>query len=183
MKPRNLLLISGSSLLISTLVVNPVQADITITSTSLTISASCIPGALSISAPGAVVFSIVNASSTATTVSSIASATMGTVSVDDDRCDAPGTAWTASAIATALTPPAGPTIAASLIGYSSGLIGTTGTVATVAVDQINLTGVVPVVTAIATGSNTAWWTPTITVTVPVGQAVGTYIGSITQSVA
>jgi hypothetical protein len=63
------------------------------------------------------------------------------------------------------------------------LIGTTGTVATVAVDQINLTGVVPVVTAIATGSNTAWWTPTITVTVPVGQAVGTYIGFITQSVA
>jgi len=181
MPVRNVVLFSIASLIIPSIAVNMAHADIT--TTSLTISASCVPGPLSISVPGALVFSAVSAPSMATTVSSISTATMGTVLVTDARCDAPGTAWTASAIATALTPPAGPTIAASLIGYTSGVIGKTGTVAAVAVDQINLTGVVPVVTAVVTGSNTAWWTPTITVTVPSGQAVGTYTGSITQSVA
>ncbi len=181
MPVRIVVLISITSLFIPNIVADLAHAEIT--STSLTISASCVPGPLSISVPGALVFPTVNAPSMVTTGSSISTATMGTVLVTDARCDAPNTAWTASAIATALTPTADPTIAASLIGYTSGSIAVTGTVACVAVDQINLTGVVPVVRAVATGSNTAWWTPTITVTVPSGQAVGTYTGSITQSVA
>ena len=110
MPVRIVVLISITSLLIPNLVADLAHAEIT--STSLTISASCVPGPLSISVPGTIVFPTVNAPSMVTTASSISTATMGTVLVTDARCDAPNTAWTASAIATALTPTAGPTIAA-----------------------------------------------------------------------
>ena len=110
MPVRIVVLISITSLLIPNLVADLAHAEIT--STSLTISASSVPGPLSISVPGTIVFPTVNAPSMVTTASSISMATMGTVLVTDARCDAPNTAWTASAIATALTPTAGPTIAA-----------------------------------------------------------------------
>ena len=109
---------------------------------------------------------------------------MTTVTVTDQRGAGPDAAWTASAIATALTPPSGPTIAASAIGYTSGTLAVTGTVTPTENDQINLTGEVAVVSALrVSGDNTVSWTPTITVKIPTGLAHGTYTGYITQSVA
>ncbi|MFT7475197.1 MAG: hypothetical protein ACI81L_002134, partial [Verrucomicrobiales bacterium] len=47
---------------------------------------------------------------------------LGVVQVDDARSAAAGTGWVATGISTAFTPPAGPTIAASNVGYSVGPI-------------------------------------------------------------
>ena len=59
MPVRIVVLISITSLLIPNLVADLAHAEIT--STSLTISASCVPGPLSISVPGTIVFPTVNA--------------------------------------------------------------------------------------------------------------------------
>jgi len=107
---------------------------------------------------------------------------IGTVIVSDTRGG--GLGWTTSAIATALTPASGPTIAASAIGYKSGIITTVGSATLVETDQTNLTGQVTVVTAsLPTGTYSATWTPWVSVVIPTGLAAGTYTGSITHSVA
>jgi hypothetical protein len=133
-------------------------------------------GGLSISAPASIVFGNVGSPSIATML-------MGAVTVTDLRGVASGGTWVTSAIATALTPSTGPVIPATAIGYTSGAITKSGTITAVENDQTDLTGVVAVVTAsVITGTNTASWTPTITVTVPAGLANGDYTGSVTQSV-
>ena len=107
---------------------------------------------------------------------------LGTVQVLDER-GVVGGGWVMSAISTALTPFAGPTIAASLIGYTAGVITKVGTATYTANDPADLTGVVPVVTATGiTGDNSATWNPTINVAVPGGMAAGVYTGTITHSV-
>jgi len=107
---------------------------------------------------------------------------LGQVQVNDARNAAAGSGWIASAISTAFTPPAGPTLAASLVGYTAGTIVKTGTATYTANDPAALTGVSAVVTATAiTGSNSATWNPTITVTVPGGTVSAVYSGTITHS--
>ena len=112
----------------------------------------------------------------------IISGPLGQVQVSDARSAAAGSGWVASVIATAFTPPAGPTIAASAVGYSAGAITKVGTATYTANDPTNLTGAVPAVTATGiTGDNSATWNPTINVLVPGGMAAGVYSATITHS--
>jgi hypothetical protein len=107
---------------------------------------------------------------------------LGQVQVTDARSAAAGSGWVASAISTAFTPPAGPTIAASAVSYTAGVITKTGTATFTANDPGDLTGVSAAVTATGiTGDNSATWNPTITVTVPGGKAAGVYTATITHS--
>jgi hypothetical protein len=111
------------------------------------------------------------------------SASLGQVQVTDARSAVAGSGWIASVISTALTPSAGPTIGAELIGYTAGTITKVGTATYAANDPLNLTGVSPAVTATGiTGDNSATWNPTINVAVPGSTAAGTYTGTITHSV-
>jgi hypothetical protein len=109
---------------------------------------------------------------------------LGQVQVTDAR-DAPaGSGWTATAISTAFTQTAGPSIGAASVGYTAGTISTVGTATYTANDPANLTGVSAVVTATAiTGDNTATWNPTIHVAVGANMAAGVYRGTITHSVS
>ncbi len=108
---------------------------------------------------------------------------LGVVQVDDARSAVAGSGWVATAISTAFTPPAGPTIAASAVGYTAGTITKVGTATFTANDPTDLTGVVAVVTATGiTGDNSATWNPTINVAVPGGMAAAVYSGTITHSV-
>jgi hypothetical protein len=108
---------------------------------------------------------------------------LGSVQVNDARDAAAGSGWVASVISTAFTPPSGPAIPASAVGYTVGPITQVGTATYTPDDPGNLTGVVPAVTATGiTGDNSASWTPTISVTVPGGMAPGVYSGTITHSV-
>jgi hypothetical protein len=108
---------------------------------------------------------------------------LGEVQVLDARSAIAGSGWVASAISTAFTPPAGPAIAASAVGYSAGVITKVGTATFTANDPSALTGVTAVVTATGiTGDNSATWNPTITIAVPGGMAAGIYSATITHSV-
>jgi hypothetical protein len=108
---------------------------------------------------------------------------LGQVQVDDARGAAAGSGWVASVIATAFTPPAGPAIAASAVGYTAGTITKVGTATYTANAPGNLTGVAPAVTATGiTGDNSATWNPTISVAVPGGMAAGVYSATVTHSV-
>jgi hypothetical protein len=108
---------------------------------------------------------------------------LGQVQVNDARSAAAGSGWVASVISTAFTPPSGPTIAASAVGYTAGAITKTGTATYVANDPGDLTGASPAVTASGiTGDNSATWNPTINVAVPGGTIAGVYSATITHSV-
>jgi hypothetical protein len=105
------------------------------------------------------------------------------VQVSDARSAPAGSGWVASAISTAFTPPAGPAIAASFVGYTAGAITQVGTATYTANDPADLTGVSPVLTATGiTGDNSATWNPMIHVTVAGGMAAGVYSATITHSV-
>lgn len=111
------------------------------------------------------------------------SGTLGQVQVNDARGAVAGSGWVASAISTAFTPPAGPAIPASDVGYTAGVITKVGTATYTADNPANLTAVAPAVTATGiTGDNSATWTPTISVTVPGGMAAAVYSATITHSV-
>jgi hypothetical protein len=138
-------------------------------------------GALEISVPAGPVSlgSIVN-----TVEGGTVGGQLGVVQVSDARSAAAGSGWVASSISTAFTPPAGPAIAASAVGYTAGSITKVGTATYTANDPADLTGVIAVVTATGiTGDNSASWNPTITVTVPGGMAAGEYSATITHSVS
>lgn len=108
---------------------------------------------------------------------------LGEVQVSDARNAAAGSGWVASVISTAFTPAAGPTIAASAIGYEVGAITKVGTATYTANNPSDLTAVSPAVTATGiTGNNSATWNPTIVVTIPGGMAIGVYTATITHSV-
>jgi len=108
---------------------------------------------------------------------------LGQVQVSDARSAPAGSGWVASAISTAFTPPAGPAIAASFVGYTAGAITQVGTATYTANDPADLTGVSPVVTATGiTGDNSATWNPMINVSVAGGMAAGVYSATITHSV-
>jgi hypothetical protein len=137
-------------------------------------------GVLSITAPSA---SVSLGTRTNTVGGGTISGALGPVQVTDARSAAAGSGWIASVISTALTPTAGPTIGANLIGYTTGTITKVGTATYTANDPPDLTGVSAAVTATAiTGDNSATWNPTINVAVPGATAAGTYTGTITHSV-
>jgi hypothetical protein len=135
-------------------------------------------GVLAISVPSA----SVDLGTAANTVGGTSiTSSLGIVAVSDARSGVLG--WVASVISTAFTPTAGPTIAASFVGYSVGTITKVGTATDTVTNQTNLTGVVPVVTATAvSGDNSASWNPTISVAVAQGTLAGVYTATITHSV-
>ena len=136
-------------------------------------------GALEISAPATAELG----SATAVAAGQVFSAQIGQLVVTDNRAAAAGAGWVASAISTALTPTAGPAIAANLIDYTASTITTTGTVTTADNDPSGIVGVSPVVTATAiTGSNTARWNPTLNIHIAGSFVAGVYTGTITHSV-
>jgi hypothetical protein len=144
----------------------PTTATVTITAGALTITVPADAGSLG---------------SAANTVDgSTISGSLGEVQITDARTGVAG--WVASAISTAFTPPSGPAIAASNVGYTAGTITKVGTATYTANDPANLTGVSPVVTATAvTGDNSATWNPTINVFAAGGTIAGTYSATITHS--
>ena len=117
----------------------------------------------------------------ASTTSSTISGSLGVVTVTDQRGGT--TTWTASAISTAFTPPAGPADPASNVSYGAGTITVSPTVVATAIGATDLTGVSTVVTGASTGISTASWNPTISVVVPANYAPGVYSATITHSVA
>ncbi|MET1036856.1 MAG: hypothetical protein ABW075_01195 [Aeromicrobium sp.] len=138
-------------------------------------------GGLSISAPG-------EAGNLGTQSNSVGplviSGQLGQVQVTDSRGAPAGSGWTATAISTAFTQTAGPSIGAAAVGYVTGPITKVGTATYVANDPANLTGVSAVVTATAiTGNNSATWNPTIRVAVGANMPAGVYLGTITHSVS
>jgi hypothetical protein len=138
-------------------------------------------GSLSITVPAA-------AGNLGTAINSVGgevvTGSLGIVQVSDARSAAAGSGWVASVISTAFTPPAGPAIAASAVGYTAGTITKTGTATYTANDPPDLTGVSPAITATGiTGDNSATWNPTISVTVAGGTLAGVYSATITHSVA
>jgi hypothetical protein len=135
-------------------------------------------GALSISAPTA---GVSLGSQLASTTSSTISGSLGVVTVTDQSGGT--TTWTASAISTAFTPPAGPADPASNVSYGAGTITVSPTVVATAIGATDLTGVSTVVTGASTGISTASWNPTISVVVPANYAPGVYSATITHSVA
>lgn len=134
-------------------------------------------GALSISAPTGTVSL---GSQTAKTSDSTITGPLGVVTVSDQRGGS--TAWTASVISTAFTPPAGPADPASNVSYGAGTITASALVTPRAVNPSNLTGVQTVVTATSTGISEASWNPSISVLVPANFAPGVYSATITHSV-
>jgi hypothetical protein len=155
----------------------PASADTTGGSTA---TVTIVGGVLSITVP-------TDAGNLGTRANSVGGGTisgpLGPVQVSDARSAAAGSGWVASVISTAFTPPAGPTIAASAVGYTAGTITKVGTATYTANDPGNLTGVAPAVTATGiTGDNSATWNPTIDVAVPGGMAAGVYSATITHSV-
>jgi hypothetical protein len=109
------------------------------------------------------------------------SGSLGVVTVSDQRGGT--TTWTASVIATAFTPTAGPADPASNASYAAGTITVSTAVVATAVNASDLTGVSTVVTGASTGVSTASWDPTISVIVPANFAPGVYVATITSSVA
>ena len=113
----------------------------------------------------------------------IISGPLGQVQVSDARSAAAGSGWVASVISTAFTPPSGPAIPASAVGYTTGVVVKVGTATYTSNDPSNLTGVSPALTATGiTGDNSATWTPTIHIDVPGGMAANVYSAVITHSV-
>ena len=156
----------------------PAAADQSAVSTA---SVTLEGGGLSITAPA-------DAGNLATKSNQVGATTvsgkLGQVQVTDLRSAPQGSGWTATAISTAFTPPAGPAIGAGSVGYTAGEIAKTGTATYTANDPVTLTGVSPVVTATAiTGDNTATWNPTINVAITAGMAAGVYSATITHSVS
>jgi hypothetical protein len=118
-----------------------------------------------------------------TVADGVISGPLGVVQVNDARSAAAGSGWVMSVISTAFTPPAGPAIPASAVGYSAGVVTKVGTATYAANNPSNMTGVAPAVTATGiTGDNSATWNPTINVAVPGGMAANIYSAIITHSV-
>jgi hypothetical protein len=146
-----------------------------------TVTVTLTGGALSITVPA-------TGGSLGTSANTVAGETisgqLGQVQVSDARSAAAGSGWVASVISTAFTPPAGPTIAASTVSYSVGVITQVGTATYTPNDPANLAGISAALTATGiTGDNSATWNPTIHVAVPGGMAAAVYSATITHSVA
>lgn len=176
MKRRGMLVVAASALL-AIGVTLPASAQTT-GGTPATVSVT--GGALTISVPSA----SANLGSRVNTVGGgTISGQLGQVQVSDARSAAAGSGWVVSVIAGAFTPPAGPAIAASAVGYTAGPITKVGTATYTANDPASLVGVAAAVTATGiTGDNSATWNPTINVAVPGGMAAADYLATITHSV-
>ena len=158
-------------------IASPVSAATSgITSATITVQG----GSLSITVPSGAV----NLGTQIDTVNGgTVSGPLGQVQVSDARGAVAGSGWVATVISSAFTPPSGPAIPASEVGYTAGAIVQIGTATYTANNPGNLTAVVAAVTATGiTGNNSATWNPTISVAVAGGTLAGVYSATITHSV-
>ncbi len=108
---------------------------------------------------------------------------LGQVQVTDARTAPAGSGWVVSVISTAFTPVTGSPIPASAVSYTAGTIVKVGTATYTANNPVNLTVLVPAVTATGvTGDNSATWNPIVHVAIPGGTVAGVYSATITHSV-
>ncbi|MGV9242117.1 hypothetical protein [Streptomyces sp. NPDC003710] len=110
---------------------------------------------------------------------------LGNVTVSDQRGGTTG--WTATAQAVDFTGPNNTTISVSAPGSSTYHAPQANVIGTATVTAHDLSpmyppGPVQVATGV-TGTNSATWNPTITITVPANSLAGTYNSTITHSVA
>jgi hypothetical protein len=133
-------------------------------------------GTLAISAPtGTVSLGTATASAEAQTIGG----SLGPVTVTDGRGAILG--WTATAVSTAFTGGSG--LPASAISYVPGAVTKTGISLVASASPTDLTTAKTVETATAViGANSAQWSPTITVAVPVSAQTGLYTATMTHSV-
>src|SRR5687768_3676754 len=162
MRTRHLLLATAAGMLALGMALP--SSALAATSAAITVTG----GNLSITMPETQPLNPVNLGTRVNTVlGGTISGLLGQVQVNDARSAAAGSGWVASVISTAFTPPAGPAIAASAVGYTAGAITKVGTATYAANNPPDLTGVAPAVTATGiTGDNSATWNPTINVAVP-----------------
>ncbi len=136
-------------------------------------------GSIAISAPT----STQDLGTAAITPGSTASAQFdGPVQVTDNRGELVAS-WTATVSSTDFTGASdGETIAKAQANYASGTV--TSSAGLVVTPTIGATMAVnSTLVGAGTGSNTASWTPTVGITVPVGAVADTYTGTITHSLA
>jgi hypothetical protein len=133
-------------------------------------------GTLAISAPsGTVSLGTATASADAQTIGGA----LGPVTVTDGRGAILG--WTTTAISTAFTGGSG--LPASAVSYVPGTVTKTGISLLASASPTDLTTAKTVQTATAVvGANSAAWSPTITVAVPVSAQTGLYTATMTHSV-
>lgn len=122
--------------------------------------------------------------STSTATDGVVSGQLGEVVVTDKRNAPVGSGWVASVVSTAFSSRTGPSIPASRVGYSPGVIDKVGSATYAAHDLKSLKQAgIAVSASDVTGNNTATWTPTIHVHLPKGLPAGVYSGTITHSVS
>lgn len=135
-------------------------------------------GALTISAPS----TVQNLGTAGTSPGSQTSAAFDApVTVTDNRGEL-AAAWLATVSATDFTGiTEGETISAAQANYASGAVtASTGLVVTPSISPTM--AVDSTLAGVGLGSNTASWTPTVGVTVPIGAVADTYEGTVTHSV-
>lgn len=142
-------------------------------------------GGLSLNAPASVALS--GGGSTLSLAAGSISGTMGTVTVTDARGGLGVSGWTVSVSGTDFTTTdnGGGTIAKSAATVSPGVpVPVSGVPVLVpAVAPVSLTGGTLLTATSALGSNSATYTPTVSVTVPSTAKPGAYTGTVTQTVA
>lgn len=171
---RNIAATAAVGSLLLAVGLTPASAADTTTTFSLT------SGALSVTAPTSAGLGSADLASTSLAGS------LGTVSVDDQRGEAladwsvavSGGTFTTGGATTSETVPA------TALAYDPGVVSgslTTLPVGT-AVSDLSVTKTVVTLTD-GVGSNTANWSPTVTVTIPDGIVAGSYSGTITHSIS
>jgi hypothetical protein len=142
-----------------------------------TVTFSVADGGLSISAPTLAALGTVSADAASVTGS------LGTVTVNDQRGEM-AAVWTVTVSASAFTTGGGSaaeTIPAGSVTYTPGPRTAGNAVIVPTPGLLNLP--LPVVTATASGNNTASWQPTISIALPAQAVAGDYTGTITHSVS
>lgn len=109
------------------------------------------------------------------------SGSLGVVEISDTRGSTAG--WTVSAASTTFTDGAG-TVSTG-VSYNSGTVtADSGTVTPTSTGATSITSVAPVAAGtLASGNNTASYTPGLTVSLPASALAGDYTGTVTTSVA
>lgn len=108
---------------------------------------------------------------------------MAAVSVSDTRGSSTTASWDVSVVSTVFTNSNGDTIPASAFSYTpTGLVTSANTIISIAVAPSLAVPFKILSASGADSTNSATWIPRISVSVPVGQAPGTYSGVITHSV-
>jgi hypothetical protein len=108
---------------------------------------------------------------------------LGAVTVTDSRSGSSATSWSVTVEATSLTDGLGNTIPPTAISYLVGHLQIVGAVASMVASRSPLFPSLPALSVSGSGGvNSANWLAQVIVTIPPGQAAGSYAGTLTHSV-